>query len=394
VFIDDHCVARVACWRDLSAAEKKAAQDLGDCILMPGLVNAHCHLDYTDMAGQFPPPILFTDWLKTITDTKADWSREDYVNSWKKGAAMLCRSGTTLVGDIEAVPQLLSLVRESVFIRVVSFIEMIGIRGKRPPDQIVREALDWIKKLRAAGHVIGLSPHAPYSTVPDLVRLSARAGSRRKLRLAMHVGESEVEYEMFKDGSGVMFDWLRRSGRDMTDCGGVTPVEHLNRCGALNQNTLAIHANYLGPADASLLARRRVSVVHCPRSHAYFQHARFRFIQLERAGVNICLGTDSLATVRKRRGETIELNMFEEMRAARAAEPRLTARKLVRMSTMNGAIALGYSGRAGELRPGAFADIATIPFSGKLSEVYEALVEHRGPVLSVMIDGRWVIANN
>jgi cytosine/adenosine deaminase-related metal-dependent hydrolase len=129
---------------------------------------------------------------------------------------------------------------------------------------------------------------------------------------------------MFKDGRGVMFEWLRRSGRDMTDCGGVTPIEHLNRCGALNQNTLAIHANYLGPTDASLLARRKVSVVHCPRSHAYFSTRGFRFIQLERAGVNVCPGTDSLATVRKRRGETIELNMFDEMRAARAAEPRLT----------------------------------------------------------------------
>jgi len=83
-------------WRNLSAQRPKRTVDLGDAILMPGLVNAHCHLDYTDMAGHFPPPRLFSDWLKLITETKAGWTRADYLDSWLHGARMLLRTGTTV----------------------------------------------------------------------------------------------------------------------------------------------------------------------------------------------------------------------------------------------------------------------------------------------------------
>src|SRR5436189_542877 len=118
-------IAAVSRWRDLKSQSDPAKIDLGEVVLMPGLVNAHCHLDYTLMAGQFPPPRVFSDWLKLITDTKADWSYTDYVESWSKGAQMLLRSGTTTVGDIEAVPQLLPKMWKATPLRVFSFLEMI-----------------------------------------------------------------------------------------------------------------------------------------------------------------------------------------------------------------------------------------------------------------------------
>jgi imidazolonepropionase-like amidohydrolase len=110
---------------------------------------------------------------------------------------------------------------------------------------------------------------------------------------------------------------------------------------------------------------------------------------LRRAGVNLCLGTDSLASVYKRRHETVELNLFDEMRAVAEAEPWLSPRELVRMVTVNGARALGWEGKVGELVPGAWADLITLPFNGPGRGVYRALVEHRGPVAAVMINGRW-----
>src|SRR5262245_44815077 len=137
------------------------AKDLGDCLVMPGLVNAHSHLDYTNMAGQFPPPRIFTDWLKLITTTKADWGYSDYAQSWLAGARMLLHTGTTTVADVEAVPQLLPQVWEATPLRVISFIELIGI-GRRSANELVGEALQRAKSLRAARGKIGLSPHAPY----------------------------------------------------------------------------------------------------------------------------------------------------------------------------------------------------------------------------------------
>jgi aminodeoxyfutalosine deaminase len=391
VVISGKHIVGVGRWRDLSREGPRQTVDLGDAVLMPGLVNAHCHLDYTDMAGQLPPPKIFTDWLKVITETKAGWNYSDYAQSWLHGAHMLVRTGTTTVADIEAVPQLLPEVWEATPLRVFSFLEMIGIKPHRQASGILREALDRIDSLRASRCRAGLSPHAPYTTLPELLRLSDHTVRRRKWRMTMHVAESALEFEMFARGRGEMHDWLQRSGRDMSDCGLGSPVRHLERCGVLGGHLLAAHANYLGRADARLLSQRGVHVVHCPRSHFYFRHDAFPIRRLARAGVNICLGTDSLASVYKTRRQTAELNLFEEMRALAQAHPWLSPRRIVRLATLNGARALGLQGRIGELSENAFADVIALPFAGRPKEVYDAILNHAGDVSASMIDGRWAL---
>src|SRR5215471_8583758 len=102
ILISGNRIAEVGRWSDLAKAECDETIDLGEAIALPGLVNAHCHLDYTDMAGQFPPPKIFSDWLKLITTAKSHWSKSDYATSWMNGAQMLLRTGTTTVADIEA----------------------------------------------------------------------------------------------------------------------------------------------------------------------------------------------------------------------------------------------------------------------------------------------------
>ena len=114
-----------------------------------------------------------------------------------------------------------------------------------------------------------------------------------------------------------------------------------------------------------MLAKRGVHVVHCPRSHSYFQHAHSPSAGWPRAGVNLCLGTDSLASVYKARRQTVELSMFEEMRAVAKAQPWLSAKSIVRLATLNGARALGLQGRVGELSANAFADLIALPFAGQ-----------------------------
>jgi aminodeoxyfutalosine deaminase len=394
VLISGNRIAAVGRWRDLPQPGPGKTLDLGDAILMPGLINAHCHLDYTHMAGQLIAPKLFSDWLKLITTAKGGWSDADYAQSWLDGAKMLVRTGTTTVADMEAVADLLPKLWKSTPLRVFSFLEMISVKPERHPSRVLQHAAAVIEGLRSSRCRAGLSPHAPYTTVPELLRLSARTARRRRWLLATHVAESALEYQMFARGNGEMYDWLRRSGRDMSDCALGTPVQHLERCGFLDSNVLVAHANYLGRKDAVLLGRRGVHVVHCPRSHAYFRHDPFPIRRLARAGVNLCLGTDSLASVYKPRRQQVELNLFEEMRALATAHPWLSSRKIVRMATLNGARALGLGGRIGQLSEAAFADLIAIPFTGRPAQAYDAILHHTGDVSASMINGKWAMAPN
>lgn len=390
--VADGRIVSVGRWQDIPRDARIAATDLGETALLPGLVNAHCHLDYTGMAGQLPPPDAFTDWLKLITSSKGGWLYSDFAESWLAGAKMLLHTGTTSVGDVEMVPELLPEVWSATPLRVFSFLELTGVKSRRPPVEIMREALEKITSLPPGRCRAGLSPHAPYSTTPELLRLAAESARDRNLRVVTHLAESAVEFEMFTHGRGAMHDWLACGGRDMSDCGLGSPVQHLESHGALGEHLLAIHVNYLAPGDARLLAQRNVNVIHCPRSHAYFQHARFPLEELAAAGVNISLGTDSLASVYKPRKEPVELSLFDEMREMAAAHPALPTETILQMATVNGARALGMKRHIGELSPHAHADLIAIPFAGKISDIYDAAVHHRGNVAASMIDGQWAIA--
>ena len=389
VLVSGNRLRAVGPWADLHSSANGKVLDLGDVILLPGLINAHCHLDYTDMAGTLPPPKTFIDWIPLIMGAKSNWGYSDYVRSWLNGARMLVRTGTTTVADIESVPDLLPEVWDATPLRVDSFLEMTGIRARRDPAEILREAVEKIDSLSHSRCSASLSPHAPYSTLPGLLRPGAETARRRGWRLCTHVAESDQEFEMFLHARGAMYDWLKRNERDLSDCGLGSPVQHLARNRVLGENLLAIHVNALARGDAALLGKHHVHVVHCPRSHAYFRHPPFQHRRLVNAGVNICLGTDSLATVRQTGKQKLDLNLFEEMRALAAREPELSPAEILRMATINGARALGRAGQIGELSENAMADLIAIPARARASEAAEAVLAHAGPVSASLIDGEW-----
>jgi aminodeoxyfutalosine deaminase len=384
-----HAVGR---WRDLRRQLSGQASDLGEILLLPGLVNAHCHLDYTHMAGLIPPTRSFTDWIKSINAIKCDWSDADFAASWRDGARMLVESGTTTVADIEAMPILLPAAWNDTPLRVLSFLELIGVRRQRKPRSILAETIALTRTLQPPPRRLGLSPHAPYSTTPALLRLAAQTARRRNWRLVTHVAESTEEFEMFAHARGALFDWLRRNNRNMSDCGHDSPVALLDRIGYLSPRLLAIHVNHLAPGDAARLARRRVHVVHCPRSHHYFDHPPFPYSTLHRAGVPISLGTDSLATVRTYHRQPVALSLFAEMRMFAAAHPRVSDPAIVRMVTLHPARALGFQGRLGQLAAGASADLIAIPFHGNPADAWSATVHHSDLVAASMIAGKWILS--
>lgn len=393
VVVSGERITAVGHWKQIRSRYSPAiVTDLGEMILLPGLVNAHCHLDYTHMAGLFPPQRSFCDWIKLITTEKAHWNYSDFAESWIDGAKMLLRTGTTTVGDIEAVPELLPDVWNATPLRVISFLEMTGVRSRRHPGVILEEALKTIETLPRGRCMAAMSPHAPYSTTPVLMKAAASASRQRRWPMAVHVSESLTEFEMFMHGHGEMFRWLSRNERDMSDCGDTSPVQQMGRLGALNRRLLAVHVNYLARGDLRMLADSETNVVHCPRSRDYFRHSEFPWKSLTRAGVNVCLGTDSLATVRKQRRQTVQLSMFEEMQLFAATHSTVHPEKILNMATVNGARALGLEGEAGELGRGAFADMIAVPAKTKLADVHEAVIHHSGDVATSMIGGQWAFA--
>jgi aminodeoxyfutalosine deaminase len=391
VAVSGNRIRAAGSWTEMRSMSGEKVLDLGEVILLPGLVNAHCHLDYTDMAGALPPPKNFTDWIPLITAAKSAWSYSEYAHSWLHGAHMLLRTGTTTVADIEAMPDLLPEVWDATPLRVFSFLEMTGIRARRDPKEILREAVEKMDSLIHARCSVSLSPHAPYSTLPHLLRLTAGLARKRKKRIATHIAESGEEFEMFTRAYGRMFDWLKRNGRDNSDCGLGSPVKHFARHKLLGENLIAVHVNLLAHGDARLLGRHHVHVVHCPSSHAYFRHPPFLRKRLANAGVNICLGTDSLATTRKTGRQPPELNMFEEMRQFAASDSALSSAEILRMATLHGASALGLTGQVGEISQNAYADLISVPFKGKTTGAFDAVLAHTGNVSASMIDGRWAV---
>jgi cytosine/adenosine deaminase-related metal-dependent hydrolase len=347
VVVHGKLLAAVGPWTEIRLQFQEPVMDLGEVVLLPGLINAHCHLDYTRMCG-IPALQPFPDWIKALLALKAQAGYSDFAEAWLTGAAMLLRAGTTTVGDIEAVPELLPEVWTATPLRVISFLELTIVKSRRAPALVLREAEVAIDKLKSERNVAWLSPHAPYSTTAPLLAETARLARRRNWRTTMHVAESQEEFEMFKRRRGALFKWLKNQ-RDMEDCGRGTPMAWLEHCGLLGDNFLAVHANYLEPADIQALARSGSSVVHCPRSHAYFGHQHFPYDSLVAAGVNVCLGTDSLASVATKPHQTPKLSLFDEMQTFASAHPAVAPPTIVEMATRNAALALGRAGLVGEL---------------------------------------------
>ncbi|MBL9139199.1 MAG: amidohydrolase family protein [Verrucomicrobiales bacterium] len=389
VLISGSRIQTVGRWSELSRNHAGVSVDLGDTVLLPGLVNAHCHLDYSNFAGFLAPQRHFTDWIQGVLPLKAQWGFSEYAASWLNGARQLLASGCTTVLDIEAVPELLPDSWQTTPLHVMSALEMTGVRSGRPAAAVLAEALVNVDRLSHPRCRVALAPHAPYSTLPDLLALTAQVARQRSLPVTIHVGESADEFEMFVHARGRMYDWLRPQ-RDLRDCGHGTPLSHVARQGLLGPHTLVAHLNYLGEGDLEWLASSGASVVHCPRSHAYFGHQRFPYDALRRAGVRVCLGTDSLLTMRKNGRWLPQLNFQEELTEAVWTLPDTKPSEVLRLATVEAAEALGGFGSAGALRSGVSADLAVAPYGGSIERVHEALVTREARIEAVMIAGRWV----
>jgi aminodeoxyfutalosine deaminase len=360
--------------------------DLGEHVLLPGLINAHCHLDYTHLRGTIAPQKSFSRWIQQINSMKRSFGDEDVLRSISAGFSELLRGGVTTVLNVEAFPELMWRVPPPP-IRTWWFYEMIDIRHREATKEVVAGALLFLEKeLQEAGGY-GLSPHAPYTASEELYRLANACAEKLGIPVTTHVAESAEEDAMFRLAEGPMADFFRGLGRPMADCNGHSSFGNIARRGLIQPYWILVHLNELNADDFALIEQdeslRNLNIVHCPQSHRFFSHRPFQSERLRQLGANISLGTDSLAS-------GTSLSMFREMRSFHHTDPSLRPEEVLAMATRNPARALRMAGRLGEVRAGAFADLIALPFNGSVGNVYEAILDHRNSVSWMMINGRIV----
>jgi cytosine/adenosine deaminase-related metal-dependent hydrolase len=351
--------------------------DLGEQVLLPGLINAHCHLDYTCLRGKISRQKSFTDWIRAINAEKSKLSPQDYVASIKEGFAEAKRFGTTTIANLTAFPELIRQLQGPP-IRTWWFAELIDVRSPNRTNELVDSAIESLKFAQN----YGLAPHALFTASKNLYQRCEEA--RKDVLLTTHLAESREEMEMFRNASDSLYEFMKSIGRNTDDCGHQTPLGLFVGAfrGRALSDWLVAHLNELTESDFELLekVKTKFHVVHSPRSHDYFGHTPFQSERLRRLGLNICLGTDSLAS-------NESLSLFSEMRAFQRSEPEMSPEKIFEMVTVNPASALRQQNALGRIRPGFRADLIAIPCREGRG-LFGEIVAFEGKVDWIMVNGR------
>lgn len=363
---------------------RRRGLDLGQAVLLPGLINGHCHLELSGLAGRIRYGGDFAGWLVRVMAGRPR-TRAAVAKAVRAGADASLAAGVTCVADISYRNRAWPVLREHP-IRAVCFAECLGI-GPRRFDAIERLRRDMDGMTGDDRLLVGISPHAPYSVAAEVYRQCLELARRNGWLLTTHLSETRAEVQFVRDGKGSLYRLLRAMGLcDASVAGsGLRPVAYAKRIGLLDFGTLLAHVNYLDESELELLADSPCSVVYCPRSHRYFGHRGHRFRQMLEAGVNVCIGTDGLAS-------SPSLSVLEELRLLRRRHRDLPGSTLLAMATINGARALGLGERIGSLKVGKRADIMAIPLDpAGPAEPLENILRSRAEPILVAIDGQKLV---
>ena len=387
IAVEDGLIAAVGTVRELRSAYAAApVADLPECAIMPGLVNAHTHLELT----HFPAwkmrkeldylPKRYVEWVQQVVKIKRALQPGDMEHSLREGMRLCLESGTTAVGDILSDFSLIPLFRDTPLTGRL-FLEAIGHEPTHCRSLVERmEAL--LQGLQGT-LLPGISPHTPHTVSKELFKALQALSEKLGVPKAVHLSETADEASFMHDTTGAIADllypmahWEQYLPHPMR----TTSTHFLDDLGVLDRSTLAVHAVHVTPDDVRLLKERGVSVVLCPRSNDRLFVGCAPHRLLKSAGLPLALGTDSLAS-------NDSLSLWDEMRFLQQIAPEVFApEELLTMATMGGARALRIESSTGSLETGKRADFlvlhcdaedaATLPAAvlagGRLEQVYVA----------------------
>lgn len=364
-------------------------EDLGDVALLPGLINTHTHLEFSDLAQPLGAQgMRFVEWIRRVIGRRAAADRPQET-AVAQGLRESLAAGVTTICDITTADATVYAPRLEGP-DVIALLEVIGFSRARRASALA--AVD--ERLRtsqtAAGErpnvlAVGLSPHAPYTVNRELVGDLARLAQQNDLPVAMHLAESREELELLFSCSGAFHELLVERSmweREALEPGS-RPLDYLLQL-APARRLLVIHGTHLAPEEVQWLVRRRrrASLVYCPRTHSYFNRRPYRLPDFLRDGVRVVLGTDS-------RASSPDLSVLSEARHAARQHPNVDGMQLLQMATIHAAEALGIDESVGSITPGKRADITAIPLeAGKNEPPADAILRTGVPSVRTWYRGR------
>ena len=375
VVVEDGLIAAIRPRRTPAAQ----CRDFGDAVLLPGLVNAHSHLEYTALRG-FLEDVPFFPWIRALTAAKASLTAEDWLWSARLGALECAASGITTLGDNTDAGVTMRVLSGSGQ-RGIVYQELFGIDDREPVGPIIAALQAKIAAHRSLASdrvAVGVSPHALYTIRPALFEAINAYVAAEHLPTSIHIAESPAESALTELGEGPFAEMYARRGITW-QAPHETPTEYANQSGALGPNTLAVHCVHQTAADIALLADRRAAIIHCPKSNAKLGAGIAPLSRwLKTPNLRVGLGTDSAVS-------NNSLDLWEEMRFALLLQrakledaEAVTARDVLHLATLGGADAMGLSAQIGSLTPGKRADLIAVsltqPHTVPATDPYAALV--------------------
>ena len=370
VFFSQSEVKQVDTWEKISAnGPTNNILDFGNAVVLPGWVNAHTHLELTNLRNIVQRKKKFVDWIWQIAASKKQESSSWILKSIQDGLKMSWKSGTTTIGNIHQSLDGLQAFK-STPLRTTVFYETLGFNTKLETtyidrlENLITQSLPATKLYQPA-----ISPHAPYSTSPYRYKHSLDVAQKYGFHLSTHISETQAEIEFLKTGRGDFSHLLEKLGipYHAWQPPKVTPITYLDQLGVLKMGPQLVHCNYLSDEDISCIAQTGSSVVFCPGSHQYFFHTNYPLEQLIRAGISIAIGTDSLAS-------NWSLDMRDELRRLLGFGANyLSGESILDMLTINGAKSLGWS-KVGRLKKGWQADLVAISLPSTTIETIDDIL--------------------
>lgn len=364
--------------------------DLGNVAIIPGLVNAHTHLELSSLDGESGGVEDQVEWLARVVRQRRSGDWDSLHEAARVNLSAALRAGTTLLADTATAGSSWSYVAAAP-VRGVVFAELIGLKRSRGLDT-QRAAWTWIGSVKPEDQVTasarpGLAPHAPYSTSPWLYYHSATC----RLPLSTHLAELPEETELLCTRRGRLREFLESidAWDDEWEPIGARPADYVRKGDLRQADWLIAHGNYLDPDEFwqllpdSAPSGQRVAVAYCPRTHSRFGHAPHPYRTMLERGVIVCLGTDSLASAPS-------LSILDEMRYLHAHDPALSGRLLLTMATLFGAWALRAETVTGSLAPGKSADLAIVGLPDReADDPHALLLDSDLPVVATVFEGEF-----
>ncbi len=340
-------------------------------ILMPGLVNAHTHLELTALKDRVPAGDSFVSWILRLIAERQAMNDAGIAASVQHGLDECLASGTTCLGEIANTPHSLRILRNAG-VRGVVFQEILGRPTGDIPARI--DALRaHIETLRAAAGErlrVAVAPHSPYTLSSELFARLADYLNTERLPYAIHLAESQDEIDYFLHNRGELKERLFPAvGWNQVhrppDVG--SPLAYLDTFGLLTPRLLAVHGVHLMPQEITRLGQAGASLVICPRSNDILRVGRAPLTTMLKAGIPVGLGTDSLAS-------NPQLSIWQEMKILMEDHPGLDPAAVFRMASRRGAEVLGVAREMGSFEPGRSASFLAVEGTvGTAGEVFEYL---------------------